>query len=196
MSFIVNNRTYSQTHDVNGGKISPAIFPDGYPTPYPIKFAGLFLKTALSTAYDAAATPTYPVAVPCGNGERPDAFAFKTTANTALWGAQELFNGADYFLPKVVDRTGGSSAYTQDKYKFVDITAHPFIPGQVIGVPVAATTLIVVGDYIASANDGFAEVATTGDIVVGKAETIADNSTGAAGAKIVWIKVGHQYTSA
>lgn len=196
MSIELNFKGYSQTHDVKGGEGSPLVFYDGYPSPYPIKFPGLLLKKALSTAYDATATPTYPVVIPCGNGERPVGYAFVDTANTALFGSYELLAAADRWLPKVADRTGGGSTYTQDKNKFVAVPTTPLIPGQVIGVPVAASTSFTINDEVASAALGFAEVATTGDVVIGTAEIIVDNSTGAAGAAFVWVKVGHQYTKA
>lgn len=196
MSYSQTGVTYSQTIDVNAAtsKVSPAIFPDGYPTPYPLKYAGMLLKTALSTSYDATATPTYPVAIPCGNGERPDGFAFITTARTDLYGSRELFDGVDYYLPLVADRDGGSTEYATDEDDFAHAVCHPLIPGQVIGCPVAASTLIIVGDNIAAAAGGLVEVATTGDIVIGKAESLANNASGAAGALKVWVKLGHQYT--
>lgn len=198
MSYSQNFTTYSQTIDANNAssKLSPAIFEDGYPTPYPLKYAGMLLKTALSTAYDSNATPTYPVAIPCGNGERPEGFAYITTARTDIYGSQELFSGLDYFLPLVADRLGGSTEYATSEAKFAHAVLHPLIPGRVIVCPVAASTNIIVGDEIASAAGGLVEVATTSDIVVGKAETAANNAAGVAGALKVWVKVGHQYTKA
>jgi len=186
---------YHGATSVQAGKISPAIYEDGYYTPYPIKFAGLLLKTASSRSYDADA-PTFPVAIPCTNGGRPDGFAFTPTKDTTLYGNQSLLAAADIYLPVVADRTGGSSEYTEDYRKFPVTTCHPFIPGRVIGVPVAASTSIAFGAEIASAAGGYAETATTGDVVIGKAEYAADNSAGAAGAINVWVKVGHQYTKA
>jgi hypothetical protein len=198
MTYSQNFVTYSQSIDANNAaaKLSPAIFEDGYPTPYPLKFAGMLLKTALSTAYDATATPTYPVAIPCGSGERPDGFAYIHTGRTDIYGSQELFTGLDYFLPLVADRTGGGSTYAVLEAKFAHAVLHPLIPGRVIGVPVAATTNIIVGDEIASAAGGLARVAVSTDVVVGKAETAANNAAGAAGALKIWVKVGHQYIKA
>lgn len=198
MSYSQNSRTYSQTIGANAAaaKASPAIFPDGYPTPYPLKYAGMLLKTALSTSYDATATPTYPVAIPCGNGERPDGFAFIDTSRTDLYGSRELFTGVDYYLPLVADRDGGGSTYASSSSNFAHAVCHPLIPGQVVVMPLAASTNVVVGDEIASATGGLIEPATTGDIVIGKAESAADNSAGAAGALKAWVKFGHQYTKA
>lgn len=198
MTYFQDFQTYSQTVDANNAasKLSPAIFPDGYPTPYPLKYGGMLLMTALSTTYDAAATPTYPVMIPCTNGGRPDGFAFITTARTDIYGSQELFDGLDYFLPLTAARTGGSTAYAELEKDFAHAVLHPLIPGRVIGCPVAASTIIIVGDYIASATGGLVEPATTGDIVIGRAETAADNNTGDAGDKKVWVKVGHQYAMA
>jgi len=186
---------YSGATNVSGGKISPAIYEDGYYTPYPIKFAGLLLMTASSRSYDADA-PTFPVAIPCTNGGRPDGFAFTKTLDGTFYGNQSLLAAADIYLPAVANRTGGSSEYAEDYRKFANTTCHPLIPGRVIGVPVAASTSIAFGAEIASAASGYAETATTGDIVIGKAEYAADNSAGAAGTINVWVKVGHQYTKA
>jgi hypothetical protein len=195
MTANIYGTAYSATQTVEGGKITPAIYEDGYYTPYPIKFAGLLLKTASSRTYDADA-PTFPVAIPCTNGGRPDGFAFTPTKDTTMYGNQSLLAAADIYLPLVADRTGGGTTYTEDYLKFPVTTCHPLIPGRVIGVPVAASTAFVIGDAVASAANGFAEPATTGDIVIGKAEYAANNSAGAAGAINVWVKVGHQYTSA
>jgi hypothetical protein len=187
---------YSTSETVNGGKLSPEIYFDGYKTPYPIKFAGLLLKTALSSAYDATATPTYPVAVPCGLGGRPVGFAYRTTRRTDQYGSQELFDDLDNYLPVVADRTGGSSEYAVSSAKFANASVRPLIPGQTIGVPVRAATNIIVGDEITSDASGFATVAVSGNVVVGLAESPANNAAGAAGAMFVRVKVGHLYTKA
>jgi hypothetical protein len=186
---------YETTEVINGGKLSQMIYNDGYATPYPIKFQGLLLKSALSTSYDATATPTYAVAIPCGAGERPTSgYAFVTTRRTDQYGNISLFEGLDNYLPLPADRTGGSSAYTQDKAKFAEVTSYPFIPGATIGVPVIAGANIVVGNEIASASGGFATVATSGNVVIGVAESPANNVAGTSGAITIRVKVGHFYT--
>lgn len=197
MSFKVNLVGYDPTTTVAGGELSPAIFPDTYATPYPIKFAGLLLKSALSTAYDAAATPTYPVAIPAGLGGLPDiGAAFTTTARTDLTGSRELFAGVDYYKPVVSVRTGGSSEYAQLEANFAEVTGMPLVTGRVIGVPVRAATNIIVGDEITSDASGFATIAVSTNWVVGRAETPANNAAGAAGAMYVWVKVGPIYKKA
>jgi len=195
MTTDIRGTAYNQIYDTQGGKISPAIYPDGYYTPYPVKFSGLLLKTAVSTTYDADA-PTFPVAIPCTNGGRAEGFAYVTTKDPEYYGNQSLLAAADIYLPAVADRTGGGSTYAEDYKKFPIVTVEPLITGRVIGVPVAASTTFVVGDEVASATGGYAEPATTGDVVIGKCEYSVDNSAGAAGAKTVFVKVLSQYTKA
>ena len=194
MSINSNSIGYETIETIGGGRLSPIVYEDGYKTPYPIKFKGLLVKTALSSSYDATATPTYAVAIPCGAGERPVGYAFVSTRRTDQYGSMSLFDGLDNYLPLPDDRTGGSSAYTQDEDKFAEVTVYPFVPGCTVGVPVLASTNIIVGAEIACAAGGFATTATSGNIVIGTAESPANNAAGASGAMFVRVKIGHFYT--
>jgi len=161
-----------------------------YATPYQIAFKGLLLETdKASTAYDSDATPTQAVAVPAANGEYVDGWAYIDT-----YKMHPLPGAPNVLYPLAADI--GGSGYAEDSAKWTEVTVAPLVPGQLIGVPVYAGANLAVGDEVAAATGGFAKVATSGNWVFGKVEWAANNTGGASGAKVVSVRVCHQYKKA
>lgn len=151
---------YNPEYSVNGGRLAED-YNQAYPTPVQIRFAGLYLKMAKSTTYDATATPTYLVTIPCDTaGELPEGWSWKTTART-----DQLPGAAVSFLPET------SPATLQND--FIAIAVCPIKEGEKIGVPVKGGQTIAVGDEIAVAVGGFAKKAVAGEFVIGRAESAA-----------------------
>jgi len=149
---------YAPTYTVNGGRLAED-YNQAYPTPVQIKFAGLYLKMAKSTTYDATASPTYLVTIPCDTaGELPEGWSWKTTART-----DQLVGAPVAFLPVT------SPATSQND--FIAIAVCPIKEGEKIGVPLKGGQTIAVGDEIAVAVGGFCKKAVTGDNVIGRAES-------------------------
>lgn len=174
------------TKNVQGGRIGGGNF--AYPSPYQIKYAGLLLDLKPATDYDSGGVSQL-VGVPAAAGARVKGWAFKTTARN------DLLPGASLqFYP--LDANLGGSGYAEDEKNFGRVTVVPLIPDQLIGVPVAQFASIALNAEIASAGSGFASTATSGQVVIGNAEYPVDNSTGAAGAKYVFVRVNTPYTKA
>jgi len=184
---------YKYLMNIRGGRLIEAVN-QAYKTPYQLKFAGLAVSLAKSSTYDADATPTVGVVVPCKAGERPRGWVYITTAaHNPLPGAAQTFLPGTEYMVATADNEG--LYYTDNMSEFAVTSVAPYMPGEGIGVPLAAGQNIVIGDALAIANGGFYAKATSGNVVVGIAETAADNTTGAAGAKFVFMTAGHQYTA-
>jgi hypothetical protein len=174
----------TSTYTVNPGLIGRGSFP--YKTPYQLKYAGMPLEFASSKAYDASADD-YLVAIPCGDGHAPKGWAWMTTART-----DQLPGAAVAFRP--LDADLNVSGYATDEEKFAKITVYPMNAGDLVGMPVAASTSIAINAELSSGTLGFINTATSGDTVFGIAELAADNSTGLAGAICVKVRIVDQYT--
>lgn len=154
---------FEPSYTVNGGRLAED-YNQAYPVPVQIKYAGLYLKPAKSTTYDATATPTYLVFIPCDTaGELPEGWSWKTTART-----DQLPGASVSYLPLT------SPATSQND--FIAIAVCPIKEGEKIGVPVKGGQTILVGDEIAVAVGGFAKKAVTGDNVIGRAESNASTT--------------------
>lgn len=183
---------YKYLMTIKGGHLIEAIN-QAYKTPYQLKYNGLAVKLAKSSSYDADAVPTVGVVVPCGAGEKPRGWVFITSAaHNPLPGAPQTFLPADVYLTAT---DGNSIYYTDDMSEFAVVTIAPYQPGEGIGVPLAAGENVTIGDALSVATGGFYRVAQSTDVVVGIAETMANNSAGVNGAKFVWMTADHQYTS-
>ncbi len=174
------------TYKVNGGRIGEGNF--AYACPYQVKFAGLLVDLKPAVDYDSGADG-YLVAVPAAKGANVKGWAFKTTAITS-----NLTGAALAFTPSDVAVAG--SGFATDELLFTPVTVVPLMNNQIVGVPVAAAVNIPLNAEIASAGNGFASVATSGDVVIGIAEFAADNSAGAAGAIYVKVRPNNSYTKA
>ncbi len=174
------------TKTVNGGRIGEGNF--AYPAPYQVKYAGLLMDLKPATDYDSDGKAQL-VAVPAAAGARVKGWSFKTSART------DLLPGASLqFYP--LDANLNGSGYAEDEANFGVVTLVPLIPDQLVGVPAAASASIALNDEIACAGSGFASTATSGQVVIGQAEYACDNSTGAAGAKFVFVRINTPYTKA
>ena len=161
-----------------------------YATPYQIPYRGILLETdKLSSAYDADATPTQCVATPAATGEYCDGWAYISS-----YMPHPLPGGADVLYPLTADI--GGSGYAEDYADWFDLTVAPFVPGQLIGIPVYTGQTLTYGNEIAAATGGYAKVAVSGDWVVAKVEWPADNSTGTSGAETVSARVCMAYKKA
>lgn len=161
-----------------------------YATPYQIAYKGLLLETdKLSSAYDDDATPTQAVAVPADNGAYVDGWAYINT-----YKMHPLPGAANVLYPLTANV--GEYGYAEDYANWTDVTVAPLIPGQLIGVPVYAGANLAIGEEVAAATGGFAKVAVSTNNVFGKVEWPADNSAGLSGAKVVSVRVCHQYVKA
>ena len=161
-----------------------------YATPYQIAYPGLLIETdKLSSSYDADATPTQCVAVPAANGEYVDGWSYISTLSP-----HPLPGGANILYPLTADI--GVGGYATDVATWANVTIAPLIPGQLIGVPVYAATNMTQAAEVAAATGGFAKVAASGQWVIGKVEWNADNTAGTSGAKVVSVRVCHQYKKA
>lgn len=161
-----------------------------YATPYQIPFRGMLLETdKKSTSYDATSTPTQCVTVPAAAGEYVDGWAYITS-----YQIHPLPGASNVLYPLTADI--GDSGYAEDSTKWFDLTVTPLIPGQLIGIPVAAGASIDYGAEICAAAGGFATNAVSTNWVVAKAEWPANNTSGAAGAIYVSARVCHQYKKA
>ena len=163
---IGNSVNATTTYQVNGGRIADGLKGHSYLTPYQIKFPGMLLTKALSTAYDSSASATYAVAIPCTAGALPDGWAYITTQDTTvLPGVYQL---GLYFLP--ADDNLNGSGYATDEQYFVGMTSMPIKTGEKVGLPTAASQTVLVNSEIASAGAGLVRVAQSGDFVIGFAE--------------------------
>ena len=192
---IGNSVNATNTYTVNGGRIASGLKGHAYKTPYQIKFGALLLKKALSTTYDSGASATYAVAIPCGNGERPDGWAYTTTAKTDV--LPGVFQLGLYFYPE--DANLGSSGYAEDEVYFTEISSMPLLVNEKVGLPVAASQTISVNSEIASAAAGLCKVATSGDVVIGLAEeavTTGATAISTSNVKFCAVKFCYPYTKA
>jgi hypothetical protein len=161
-----------------------------YATPYQIAYEGLLVKTdALSTAYDATATPTQCVAIPSTYGGYVDGWAYISTKKP-----HPLPGGANITYPLTANLGGNS--YATSAANWTEITVAPLIPGDLVGMPMAAATTVTWGSEICSASCGYIQIATSGHWVIGKAEWPADNTSGASGAVTASVRICHQYKKA
>lgn len=180
---------YRQSYTVHGGILAQD-YNQTYPVPCQIKFPGLYMKPGLSTDYDASATPAFPVFIPCDtDGEVPEGWSYMTTAITNLPMNMVQFSAPIYFNPPTdVLNVRGFATDSQD---WVALSICPHKTGEKVGVPVKAGQDIVTGDPIAVAVGGFAKKAETGENVVGRAESDADNSATGAVDGAIFVAVKH-----
>ena len=181
--------------NAENGREQVKITNSAYLTPYQFPYKGMFVKTALSSAYDATATPTIAVAVPIGTaGEYVEGWNFITTykMNPLPGAANELFP-----LTENCSATDGNSiAYAPSLADWTEVTVVPLIPGDIIGVPVASGANLIGGAEVSATVGGYARVAASNHYVVGKVELPANNLTGANGAKTATVRIFPPYKKA
>lgn len=184
---------YFANMTVKGGHLIEGVN-QAYKTPYQLKYNGMAVSLAKSVTYDATATPTAPVVVPCKTGERPYGWIYV--------GSQEhnpLPGTPTAYLPKAEFLTETDSdgiTYAGDFDNWAKVTVAPYAPAEGIGCPVAARQNIAVGDEIAVATGGFYRKASSGQVVVGLSLTEGNNTAGQNAEKFIWVNACHQYTKA
>lgn len=186
------NSTYyaaSGSRSIRGGAISIANNNNRtFDTPYQMAYEGMLVQFASSgalTVVDGDAhlvtmIPNTLVAKPCTDGLRPDGWVRVGTLKGAV--TSPLANGASaVFLPLTADLDSGTvPAYAKDYTKWTTVAVAAIQAGDVVGMPVNASTRVEVGDEIACADDnGNVGTAASRDVVIGVALELADNSAGA-----------------
>ena len=145
----------TSTYTVHGGLIGRGSFP--YLTPYQLKYAGMPLKFATAGVYDSDADD-YLVAIPCTDGGSPDGWAWLTTART------DQLPGADVAY-KPLTANLGVGGYATDEQYFAKASVYPMKAGDLVGMPVAASTKILLNAEISRAGDGLVTTAGSGAVV-------------------------------
>lgn len=184
---------YFSQMTVKGGHLIEGVN-QAYKTPYKMAYNGMAVSLAKSVTYDATATPTAPVVVPCKTGERPYGWLYVSTQeHNPLPGTPTAYLPKDAHL----DQTDSDGiAYAGDFGNWAKVTVAPYSPCEGIGCPLAAGQKIAVGDEIAVATGGFYRKASAGQVVVGNSLTEADNTAGQNAGKFIWVNASHQYTKA
>lgn len=173
------------------GREQNRITNSAYETPYQFTTPGRLVVLDLSSTYDADATPTVVVAVPASSGVYVDGWTFVSTYKT-----HPLPGATNELFPYTADCTATDAnniAYAEDYTKWTAVTVSPLIPGDIVGIPVAASTNLVVGTEVAASIGGYAKAAVSTNWVIGKVEVAANNSSGAAGAKNATVRICNPY---
>ena len=191
---------------IKGGDISvPTLSNLAYDTPYQLKYAGMLVKFASTGSLTLTGasgntlnlnTPML-VAVPCGNGERPNGWVYVPTLQPSLLG-RVITGGSGTYLPLTANlnsETPPYPPYAADINNFTKVTVAAFQPGDIVGMPMAATTLVS-GQEVASAANGVVEAASSTDVVIGIVRTGNNNSAGAIGAQNVEVEIVTPYVKA
>jgi hypothetical protein len=199
------NYIVTGTRTVRGGPIAvPSYNNRAYKTPYQMEYLGMLVQFATIgalTVKDAAGNavtinPNTLVVKPCTDGARPMGWVFTGTLKYA--GITPLSGGTNVYLPLTADLDSDTDPEYATYYnKWTTVTVAALQDQDIVGMPVAATAVIEVGDEIAC-GDNYGNVckAQSTDIVIGHAEEKANNSAGAAAAVNCKVRVCHPYASA
>jgi hypothetical protein len=199
------NYIVTGTRTVRGGPIYvPNLNNRAYKTPYQMEYRGMLVQFAtvgaltVKDAAGAAVTinPNTLVVKPCTDGARPMGWVYTGTLKYS--NISPLAGGTSVYLPLTANLDSGTDpAYATYYNKWTTTTVAALQDQDIVGMPVAATAVIEVGDEIAC-GDNYGNVckAQSADIVIGHAEEKANNFGGAASAVYCKVRVCSPYASA
>ena len=199
------NYIVTGTRTVRGGPIYvPSLNNRAYKTPYQMEYRGMLVQFATIgalTVLDSAGSavtinPNTLVVRPCTDGARPMGWVYTGTLKYS--NITPLSGGTNVYLPLTAELDSGTTpAYATYYNKWTTTTVAALQDQDIVGMPVAATAVIEVGDEVACGDDaGNVCKAQSTDIVIGTAEEKVNNSTGAAAAVYCKVRVCHPYASA
>lgn len=196
--------TVTGTRAIRGGDIYvPNLSNRAYKTPYQMAYPGMLVQFATVgalTVKDSAGNsvtinPNTLVVTPCTDGARPMGWVYTGTLKGAV--ISPLSGGTNVYLPLTDDLDSKTTpAYATYYNKWTTVTVADIQDGDIVGMPVAADTVIEVGDQIACAdNNGNVCKAQSSDIVIGVAEEKANNNGGDAAAVNCKVRVVTPYAA-